>query len=64
MAPLLWEQINKFARKNMLGMSPMDIVWDLKKFDPVLFAKLAPQTVGGWIDRSGDKPCWTKCTLE
>jgi hypothetical protein len=64
MAPLLWEQINKFTRKNMPGMLPTDIVQDLKKFDPVLFAKLAPQTVGGWIDRSGDKPCWTKRTLE
>lgn len=64
MAPLLWEQIEKFARKNMPGMSPSDIVRDLKKFDPILFGKLAPQTLGAWIDRSGDKPCWTTRTLE
>lgn len=45
-------------------MSPSDIVQDLKKFNPILFEKLAPQTLGAWIDRSGDKPHWTTCTLE
>jgi len=64
MAPLLWEQIDKHACRNMPGMSPSDIVRDLKKFDPILFAKLAPQTLGGWIDRSGDKPRWSQRTLD
>lgn len=63
-APLLWEIINRVSKRHMPNMSPADIVRDLKKFDPVLFDRLAPQTLGGWIDRSGDKACWSARTLE
>lgn len=44
-------------------MSPSEIVWDLKCYDPVSFERLAPQTLGAWIDRSGDKPQWSARTL-
>ena len=45
-------------------MSPTEIVKELRKKDSVLYAKLAPQTLGAWIDRTGDLPQWSDRTLE
>ena len=45
-------------------MSPKEIVNELQKKDLVLFAKLAPQTIGAWIDRTGEHPKWSVRTLE
>ena len=45
-------------------MSPTAIVKELQKKDVMLFAKLTSQTVGAWIDRSGEKPRWSDRTLE
>jgi hypothetical protein len=45
-------------------MSPKEILTELQKKDPVLFAKLAPQTVGAWIDRTDESPKWNVHTLE
>ena len=45
-------------------MLPVEIVRELQKKDSVLFAKLAPQTVGGWIDRTGASPTWSVRTLQ
>ena len=45
-------------------MKPTEIVNELKLKDPILLAKLVPQTLGAWIDRSGDRPVWNKRTLE
>ena len=44
-------------------MSQAEIVRELKKIDPVVFAKLALQTLGAWIDISGESPCWSDKTL-
>ena len=64
MTPLLWSMISRAAIVTGPKMSPTDIVRELRKKDAVLFEKLAPQTVGGWIDRSGEKPKWSQRTLE
>ncbi len=45
-------------------MSPSEIVKALQRKDNVLFAKLAPQTLGAWIDRTGEVPRWSDRTLE
>jgi len=45
-------------------MSPVAIVKELQKKDGLLFAKLASQTVGAWIDRTGEVPRWSDRTLE
>ena len=45
-------------------MWPMEIINILKKLDPTLFARLAPQTVGNWIDQEGPAPHWSDTTLE
>ena len=45
-------------------MKPAEIVHELKLKDPILFAKLAPQTLGAWIDRFGDISVWSKKTIE
>lgn len=44
-------------------MSPVEIVKELQK-DSVLFTKLAPQTVGEWIDHTGASPTWSVHTLQ
>lgn len=63
MSPLIWSVIDRVS-KHHPKMKPAEIVHELKLRDPVLFAKLAPQTLGAWIDRSGDNPVWGKKTLE
>ena len=64
MTPLLWSMISRAAHVAGPTMSPSDICKELKKKDSVLFAKLAPQTLGPWIDRSGESPKWSNRTLE
>jgi len=51
---------------NSLGpkMSPVEIVNELKKLNKLQFAKLALQTLGAWIDRSGTIARWSDRTLE
>ncbi|PPR03038.1 hypothetical protein CVT26_004573 [Gymnopilus dilepis] len=64
MTPLVWSIINRVAEQCKPAMSPAEIVRELKKRDPILFAKLAPQTLGAWIDRKQDPPAWSIRTLE
>jgi hypothetical protein len=45
-------------------MQPAEIVKELHKIDSKMFHKLAPQTVGAWIDWTGDCPQWSDVTLE
>ena len=64
MTPLLWSMISRAAVVTGPKMSPTEIVRELRKKDSVLFEKLAPQTVGGWIDRNGECPRWSERTLQ
>ena len=64
MTPLLWSMISRAATVVGPKMSSSDICKELKKKDPILFAKLAPQTIGAWIDRSGGIATWSDRTLE
>jgi hypothetical protein len=63
MSPVVWSIIDRVS-KHHPKMKPSEIVNELKLKDPILFAKLAPQTLGAWIDRSGDRPVWSERTLE
>jgi hypothetical protein len=63
MSPLIWSVIDRVS-KHHPKMRPAEIVHELKLKDSVLFAKLAPQTLGAWIDRSGNHPAWSKKTLQ
>jgi len=64
MNPFLWATIEKAAKRAGHRMSPAEIVKELHKIDSKIFKKLAPQTVGAWIDRTGDCPRWSDITLE
>lgn len=64
MTPLLWSIISRAAIVVSPKMSPVAIVKELQKKDGLLFAKLASQTVGAWIDRTGEVPRWSDRTLE
>ncbi|KAH7903292.1 hypothetical protein BJ138DRAFT_1020875 [Hygrophoropsis aurantiaca] len=44
-------------------MSPAEIVKILHTTNWKFFKKLAPQTLGAWIDRSGKVPRWSDATL-
>ena len=61
--PLIWFHIARVGEYCRPQMSQAEIVRELKKIDPVVFAKLAPQTLGAWIDRSGESPHWSDKTL-
>jgi hypothetical protein len=61
--PLLWATIAEAAVQVGIGMSPIEIVWDLQQRDLTLFWTLTPQVVGMWIDHSGDKAVWSTATL-
>ena len=63
MSPLVWSVIDRVSRGHS-RMKPTEIVRELKLKDPILFAKLTTQTLGAWIDRSGDRPVWSEKTLE
>lgn len=63
MTPLLWSMIARAAIVVGPQMSPTAIVKELQKKDAVLFAKITSQTVGSWIDRSGETPRWSGRTL-
>jgi hypothetical protein len=63
MSPLIWSVIDRTS-KHHPEMKPNKIVHALKLKDPVLFAKLVPQTLGAWIDRSGNRPVLSKKTLQ
>ena len=64
MNPLLFMTINEVASHHKPLMSPADIVRDLHKLNHAQFQRLAPQTLGRWIDRSGESPRWSDKTLE
>ena len=64
MNPFLWDSIEKAAKRAGYQMRPAEIVKELHKIDRKMFHKLAPQTVGAWIDRTGDRPRWSDATLE
>ena|SRR6266545_2445058 len=64
MSPLLWTTISRVATCLGPQMSPLEIVHELKKINSFQFAKLAPQTLGAWIDRSGTVARWSDRTLE
>jgi hypothetical protein len=49
MSLLIWSIIDRVS-KHHPKMKPAEIVHELKLKDPVLFTKLAPQTLGAWID--------------
>lgn len=61
--PLIWVRIARVGVYCRPQMSPTQIIRELKKLDPVVFAKLVPQTLGAWIDRSGESPRWSDSTL-
>ncbi|KAF8988989.1 hypothetical protein BDQ17DRAFT_1434762 [Cyathus striatus] len=46
------------------GMSPSEIIKKLQKLNITLFKRLTSQTVGQWIDRSGEHACWSENTLK
>jgi DDE superfamily endonuclease len=56
--PLLWSQIVQATAKVGYGMSPLAIATELKRRDPEQFARITPQVIGAWIDRSGTRPVW------
>jgi hypothetical protein len=62
--PFLWASIENAARQAGYQMNPLEVVKELHKLDGKVFKQLAPQTVGAWIDRTGDCPCWSDKTLE
>jgi len=64
MSPLLWTTIDRIAISLGPGMSPSEITCELKKLNYSQFAKLAPQTLGAWIDRSRTVARWSDRTLE
>jgi hypothetical protein len=64
MSPLLWHQINHTANCTKPQMQPTEIVKELKKWDSVAFGKLAPQTLGKWIERDNNGAHWSERTLE
>jgi hypothetical protein len=64
MNPFLWDSIEKAAKRAGYQMQPAEIVKELHKLDCKMFHKLAPQTVGAWIDRTGNHPQWSDATLE
>lgn len=56
MNPFLWANIEKAMKRAGYQMSPTDIVREACKIDSAIFDRLAPQTVGTWIDRTGEHP--------
>ena len=64
MSPLLWTTIDRVAISLGPEMSPAEITRELKKLNHSQFAKLAPQTLGAWVDRSGAVARWSDRTLE
>lgn len=64
MTPLLWIQIERAAKRAGHSMRPQEIVHELRKTDNIVFARIAPQTVGAWIDRTGPSPRWSDKTLK
>ena len=56
--PLLWSQIILAATKVGYTMSPIAIAMELKRRNPGQFAKITPQVIGTWIDRSSTCPVW------
>lgn len=64
MTPLLWSIIERTAKRLGPRMGASEIARELQRTDPVLFKKIAPQTVGSWIDRTGVSPKWSQKTLE
>jgi len=63
-SPLLWIHIEKVASYCRPEMRPSMIVKELQKLDPILFKKIRQQTVGGWIDQTGEAPQWSDSTLK
>jgi len=63
MSPLLWMTIERVASRFKPEMSPADIVRELKKLNSAQFGRLAPQTLGRWIDRTGESPRWSDKTI-
>ena len=63
MSPLLWMTIERVALHFKPEMSPADIVRELKKLNSAQFSRLAPQTLGRWIDRTGEAPRWSDKTI-
>jgi hypothetical protein len=63
--PFLFKQIEA-ARISSGGpkWSTRTIIRDLHKKDCETFKGLYRTTMDGWIDRSGNKPCWSNTTLE
>ncbi|KAF4615755.1 hypothetical protein D9613_012424 [Agrocybe pediades] len=60
LTPLCWAHISIVAKQVGYQMSSTEIVRGLKRRDPVIFENISRSTVDGWIDRTGDKPCWRK----
>jgi hypothetical protein len=56
--PLLWSQIIQAAAKVGYGMSPIAITTELKCRNSEQFARITPQVIGAWINRSGTCPVW------
>jgi hypothetical protein len=64
MNPFLWDSIEKAEKRAGYQMHLAAIVKELQRIDGKIFHKLAPQTVGAWIDQTGDRPRWSSVTLE
>jgi len=63
LTPFCWVQITIVAKQVGWKMSASEIAQKLKQRDPITFAKIHRNTIDGWIDRSGNKPCWTDSVL-
>jgi hypothetical protein len=63
-SPFVWSQIEIAIRQVGWKMGASEIVAAAKRIDPVVFEGFTRTTVKSWIDRSGDRPKWTKAILQ
>ncbi|KAF8993106.1 hypothetical protein BDQ17DRAFT_1431975 [Cyathus striatus] len=64
MTPTLWAHIADVTQKVGPGMSPSEIIKELRKLSIALFCKLTSQVIGRWIDHTGERAHWSKNTLK
>lgn len=65
LAPFIFPRIKAAARfARGPNMSVRHIVMELHKQDQKTFARISPNTIDGWIDRSGPVPRWSDAVLK
>ena len=55
--------INQVASR-CTGMSPAEVVRELHKINITQFGHLSPQTIGRWIDSTGEVVRWSDKTMK